>query len=363
MISLLSWLWNRAARVYYFFGSLYNRIRSAALNAFNWAVDEANKALERAKAKIAFAALVLRVIINQSIAAVRRAILDWIDEQIAKVRGWISFASIIARILINAVKRELRDLIDANLAKLIELKDKIEAKISGIVNAAIFNLIIILLPLILLKDKIKALITTFDGGLLDALIDFFNRMYIFLSNFVERPLGMILGMLQGVILTFLSWVIGYAMGTEKYKLPPWPSWDEMEIPGPSGPNPRPPDGSGSLGKPLAGLYISGHRYGSNHRGVDFGLTVGTKVFAAHDARVEFAGWSTVGYGNTITLRSGKWWTRYAHLSQISVTKNQRIDRGQVIGRGGSTGNSSGPHLHFEVKHRGKFVDPLTVLNL
>ena len=363
MISLLSWLWNRAGRVYEIIGSLYAKVRSAAKYALNWAITQAWAAYQRAKVFVMVIVAAAKIVLKLAIDAAVGWLLDRIATAIALV--WILFAAakILARALIDAATEAIGKRIDKLNAKLVDLKDEIETKIKGWINGALNQFITILLPLILLKDKIKDLIATFEGGLLDALIDFFQRMYIFLSNFVERPLGMILGMLQGVILTFLSWVSAYSMGTLKYTLPAWPSWDEMEIPGPSGPNPRPPSGSGNLGKPLSGLYVSGHRYGPGHRGIDFGLASGQSVFAAHDARVESIGFDSKGYGHYLTIRSDKWWTRYAHLEQVTVSRGQRIDRGQTIARGDSTGNSSGPHLHFEVKHRGKFVDPLTVLSL
>ena len=89
--------------------------------------------------------------------------------------------------------------------------------------------------------------------------------------------------------------------------------------------------------------------------------MGQSVFASHDGVVRAAGWSTVGYGNFIILESQAWWTRYAHLQQLNVSVNDRVDKGDIIGLGDDTGQSTGPHLHFEVKHRGSFVDPVTVL--
>jgi len=81
----------------------------------------------------------------------------------------------------------------------------------------------------------------------------------------------------------------------------------------------------------------------------------------HDGVVEVAGWSTVGYGNTITLRNGKWWTRYAHLDGFGVGKGDTVEAGQKIAEGNSTGNSTGDHLHLEIKLNGVFIDPEQVL--
>jgi murein DD-endopeptidase MepM/ murein hydrolase activator NlpD len=86
---------------------------------------------------------------------------------------------------------------------------------------------------------------------------------------------------------------------------------------------------------------------SFHSGIDLGAAMGTPVLAAKTGRVEFAGWEG-GYGNFIEIIHTSFGTRYAHLSQIFVTSGQRVVKGQQIGRVGSTGRSTGPHLHFEV---------------
>ncbi|AFY74602.1 metalloendopeptidase-like membrane protein [Synechococcus sp. PCC 7502] len=86
---------------------------------------------------------------------------------------------------------------------------------------------------------------------------------------------------------------------------------------------------------------------SFHSGIDLGASMGTPVLAAKNGIVEFAGWEG-GYGNFIEIIHNSFGTRYAHLSQIYVTPGQRVVRGQEIGRVGSTGRSTGPHLHFEV---------------
>ncbi len=84
-----------------------------------------------------------------------------------------------------------------------------------------------------------------------------------------------------------------------------------------------------------------------HSGIDLGASMGTPVLAAKTGKVEFAGWEG-GYGNFIEIVHNSFGTRYAHLSQIYVTQGQRVVKGQQIGRVGSTGRSTGPHLHFEV---------------
>jgi murein DD-endopeptidase MepM/ murein hydrolase activator NlpD len=91
-------------------------------------------------------------------------------------------------------------------------------------------------------------------------------------------------------------------------------------------------------------------YSSFHTGVDLAAPVGTAVKAANGGVVIFAGWNSFGYGSTIVLSHGPFTTLYGHLSTINVGCGQVVNAGQVIGGVGSTGNSSGPHLHFEIRY-------------
>ena len=97
-----------------------------------------------------------------------------------------------------------------------------------------------------------------------------------------------------------------------------------------------------------------------HNGVDYGAPFGTPVRAVGDGVVEFAGRQN-GYGNVVQLlHSGGKSTVYAHLSSMDVNPGQRIEQGQRIGAVGSTGWATGPHLHFEFRVNGQFLDPLKV---
>ena len=99
---------------------------------------------------------------------------------------------------------------------------------------------------------------------------------------------------------------------------------------------------------------------SFHTGIDIAAPIGSPVFAAESGIVEYAGRSR-GYGNLIVINHGAFKTAYAHLSRIDVFVGQYVRKGQLIGRVGSTGFSTGPHLHFEVRLGKKFVNPLTYL--
>lgn len=94
-----------------------------------------------------------------------------------------------------------------------------------------------------------------------------------------------------------------------------------------------------------------------HAGMDFRASTGTPVLAAANGTVVFAG-NNGGYGMMVDIDHGNGFiTRYAHMSQITVAQGQTIDGGGTIGLAGSTGRSTGPHLHFEVRREGSALDP------
>jgi len=100
-----------------------------------------------------------------------------------------------------------------------------------------------------------------------------------------------------------------------------------------------------------------------HRGIDIAAPWGTPVHASRSGVVVFAGWSNEGYGYLVRLRhpdGDETW--YGHFSSILVHVGQYVEQGGVIGREGSTGISTGPHVHFEVHVHGRAVDPMTVLH-
>lgn len=103
--------------------------------------------------------------------------------------------------------------------------------------------------------------------------------------------------------------------------------------------------------------------GSNHHGIDLAVNTGTPVVTTSAGEVAFAGWSG-GYGLLVVVdHGGGIQTRYGHLSHIAVTPGMGLEQGQLIGRSGSTGRSTGPHVHYEVRVDGRPVDPLQSASL
>jgi murein DD-endopeptidase MepM/ murein hydrolase activator NlpD len=122
-------------------------------------------------------------------------------------------------------------------------------------------------------------------------------------------------------------------------------------------------GSGSLIWPVSGPVTSGfgYRWGRLHAGIDIAVPVGTAVRAADGGSVAIAGW-VGGYGNyTCIQHGGSLSTCYGHQSSIGVSVGQSVSQGQVIGASGNTGNSTGPHVHFETRINGNPVDPMGYL--
>lgn len=107
-------------------------------------------------------------------------------------------------------------------------------------------------------------------------------------------------------------------------------------------------GSFPVSIPHNGSFWQG--FSAYHTGIDISGTIGTPVVAAGGGTVIFAGWNDYGYGNTVAIAHGTTFTIYAHLNDISVGCGQQVGAQQVIGTLGSSGNSTGPHVHFEIRN-------------
>lgn len=126
---------------------------------------------------------------------------------------------------------------------------------------------------------------------------------------------------------------------------------------------RRPVGEARLGSAYGNRIDPFRKQMAFHSGVDFALSSGSEVVAAAGGRVRFAGYRGA-YGNLVEIDHGNHLvTRYAHLSRLDVRRGDVVTPAQRIGAVGSTGRSTGPHLHFEVLHKGQFVDPQRFLAL
>ncbi|MFW5799604.1 MAG: LysM peptidoglycan-binding domain-containing M23 family metallopeptidase, partial [Spirochaetota bacterium] len=107
------------------------------------------------------------------------------------------------------------------------------------------------------------------------------------------------------------------------------------------------------------IWINGKKYSSPHKGIDISNKnkYDTKILSTRKGTVTFVGYKT-GYGRVVYINHGKGYeSRYGHLSKYYVRKGQWVNQGQVIGKMGNTGRSSGPHLHFEIRYYGNAKNP------
>lgn len=105
----------------------------------------------------------------------------------------------------------------------------------------------------------------------------------------------------------------------------------------------------------------GYRWGRNHDGIDIANDIGTSIRAARSGRVTYTGWSS-GYGRVVIIEHDQGYvTLYGHLSESIVNSGDYVKTGQSIAYMGNTGNSTGPHLHFEVRKNGTPINPYNVL--
>lgn len=120
-------------------------------------------------------------------------------------------------------------------------------------------------------------------------------------------------------------------------------------------------GTGQFSWPALGT-ITQYAYSWHSGAIDIAIPVGTEIRAADDGTVKVVEYLTTGYGIHVIIDHGGGLTSlYGHLSEIKVTQGQGIHKGDLVGLSGSTGHSTGPHLHFEVRRAGAPVDPMTLL--
>ncbi len=139
-------------------------------------------------------------------------------------------------------------------------------------------------------------------------------------------------------------------------------WSPTKYVAQNTPNAGAVSATGQFVWPMGGRITQ--RFAWYHRGIDIATSLGTPILAADSGTVMVAGWpDNSGYGNRVVIDHGNGYrTLYAHMSKVSVVVGQTVKRGDQIGLEGSTGRSTGPHLHFEIRRtNGGFVNPLDYL--
>ena len=126
----------------------------------------------------------------------------------------------------------------------------------------------------------------------------------------------------------------------------------------------PAKGSYRLSSSFGGRIDPVYGGGEFHQGQDFACHLGNPVYATADGIVELVDFKFSGYGNEVVINHGfGYQTRYAHLSTVTVTEGMDLKRGDIIGKVGKSGKSTGPHLHYEVIYKGRRVNPMSFMDM
>jgi murein DD-endopeptidase MepM/ murein hydrolase activator NlpD len=139
----------------------------------------------------------------------------------------------------------------------------------------------------------------------------------------------------------------------------WKKLDQLQDGVIAVPSDKPVQASVTMMSPFGYRSDPFNHHAAMHPGIDLSGAYGTPIYATADGTVLRAGWNSGGYGNLVEVDHGRGiTTRYGHMSAIMVSAGQHITRGQQVGRMGSTGRSTGNHLHYEVRIDGRAVNPI-----
>lgn len=360
MYAFLQWLWDKATRVYEIIGTLYYRVRDAALHAWDWAVDQAAKAYKNAKDRVdearTWAWGWIQWVSSSAwswVQDARSTAWSWVQDALGKAWKWAQDALRDAKAYARALFDDALGFADDLYRKALKYAKALVDGLSVLAND---------LHRLALKtskawvDELQAYVVQLVQGLgLDV-----PASQQLLRAFLSNPLGVIVAFLKLVFLDLLQFSVAYGLGTVEAVLPPWPDWNEYIGGSGGGIPPAPAPQDGGLVRPIDPLWVSGYTFGPGHPGVDYGGSLGQGIYAAHGGVVRESRFTGTGYGQWVVVEGDGWWSRYAHLSDRLVEIGDQVDAGDPIGRCGCVGNSSCNHLHFELKWQGQFVDPLTV---
>lgn len=358
---LINWLGQRASKVLQWFGSSYSTWVSRLKSFFThlrYYRDQAVKwAREWALPKIvSYWQDLKNRIYNAKLAAI-----NWANNVGSNIRIWVDVKILNVKNLLGLRVSELTAEYQRMRAKIHKGDSRVETEVKTWAEVLFGRLLSPFKWILELKDLLQGLKELFTEENLKKLVTIFNSLFSFILTLATHPLETLIAIIEPIFLELLNFTLAYALGTEKYELPDWPDWSNFG--GAGGGGFLPIGVKQDLNAPLKFLRVSGYTFNNpkGHMGIDLALSRGQAVYTMHDGIVEYINRAFTGYGYQIIIGGGFWWTRYAHLETINVSRGQKVGKGKQIGKGDSTGNSTGDHLHLEIKYKGAFVDPAKIL--
>ena len=360
---LLNFLLDNVSRVFSLVDWYYNKIINAAFNALVWAINEGWAAYNRA---VSYANYIVSLARNFSISlfnALQKTAYDLWNSAKAYATVLFDIGKVLLNLAIAGLRNFIINWVNSVQASLINFVNGTSAFLQALFRGAIELAVLPFLWIVDNRQKILDILVVLKPENLAKLTEFFRTGFQTLTIITSNPFGWFIAYLQQTLLSLLGWSLAYALGTIKLELPPWPDWLSDGYGGDTVPGLPSPIPVGALIAPLSSLSISGNVYGPGHPGVDLGCAGRDPVFAMHSGTVEQSIFSTVGYGWTVTLRNPTFWTRYAHLHGPGPFSGTQVTAGEQIGECDDSGNSTGNHLHLEIKKNGNFVNPIPILGL
>lgn len=352
--------------------ALANTAISLAWQAISDAANAFNDAIEWAGNQIGTAYFNLFVTIGVIAGAVRAFAADLFEQAKSKAIDLYHdalTALVVASLVIYGFIADKVSwvifLIDAAKIYVILLIYMVQGFLENLINTLIapfMPLIVWLAGLLALinsyLDFVKAFLTIDN---INRILNAINNVVPYFNNVMNDPIGWIASFVQAFLWPMFQYIVAYQFGTIKYDLPIMPKWSDMI--GITGDNEIViiPAQNGALNRPLVALRVSGSHFSSDHRGTDYGLTTGQPVYACHDGHLTIGNCGSPLYGNCVTIDGGEWFTLYAHLQTFVAPNGAWVKKGQKIALGNSTGNSTGPHLHIEIRQNGTYINPESVL--
>jgi hypothetical protein len=358
---LVNWLAARASKVLYLFGGFYSKLKSYINNFFSWLRYYRDQAYKWAKDYAYPKILAYYYQARDYVILKYNSAISWINHQYHVVRNFVIIEKIKLQNLIGYKVEKLGAEDRHLMTQIIKGDNALKTFLKDWINRVIYKVFHPFEWILVYKNLLKDLKELFSEENFKKLISLLTEGFAPIYEFATNPLEHIIAYLKPIILELLNYSLAYALGTEKYELPAWPKWADVGTGGDGG---FLPHGVGrDLNSPLKSLRISGYTFNNppGHMGIDLALSYGQSVYAMHSGIVEYVSRAMTGYGHQLTIGGGFWWTRSAHLMDIFVKPGQAVKKGQKIGRGDTTGNSTGNHLHLEIKYKGSFVDPQKIL--